>query len=322
MTVSEVKLTVAVRRFALGFAAFCFVGIDQVAAAATVAPSQRIGEAISIQLGKEDYLQAKLAIDSIVDPSFSKTVVTKELDQLAAAARVMAGPSASDAVKLAALRKVIYSPGPWNGNRPFSYDHADPLGQNVRNKLLSTYLRTRRGNCVSMPTLFVVLARKLDLNVAFASAPLHVLVRYTDPTGKSINLEATSGANLTRDAWYREKMPMSDRAVENGVYLRTLSREEGMAEMATTVVEHLTDAGRHQEAIEVADVILKHAPRNAYAMVRRGTAAAAILKADFFDKYPTPGQIPVNLVPRYRELAQMNNADFEAAEALGWEPAA
>jgi hypothetical protein len=66
---------------------------------------------------------------------------------------------ANSRVKVEALKKYLYVAGPWNDNRPFQYDLDDPLGQNIRNKLLSSYLDSHKGNCVSMPSLFVVLGR-------------------------------------------------------------------------------------------------------------------------------------------------------------------
>jgi regulator of sirC expression with transglutaminase-like and TPR domain len=140
-----------------------------------------------------DYARAKLAFDRIVDPSVNVEATLAQIDRLARAADVLAGPGASSAQRLSALRRVIYESGEWNGGHPFSYDHADPLGRNVRNKLISTYLRTRRGNCVSMPILFLLVGERMGLHLALSTAPLHIFLRYTDESEREINLEATSG---------------------------------------------------------------------------------------------------------------------------------
>ncbi|HVQ07987.1 MAG TPA: transglutaminase family protein [Allosphingosinicella sp.] len=211
-----------------------------------------------------DFANAKLAFDHIVDPSINADATLAQIGRLAAEATALAGPHATDAAKLAALRRVIYEGGAWNDNRPLSYDQTDPLGQNVRNKLISTYLATRRGNCVSMPMLFLLVGERMGLNLSLATAPLHVFVRYIDPLGREMNLEATSGGHPARTIRYRQQMPMSDRAVESGLYLRTLTRREVVALMATTVVEFLISERRFQEAIEVGEIILRHAPRDGH----------------------------------------------------------
>jgi regulator of sirC expression with transglutaminase-like and TPR domain len=261
---------------------------------------------------------AKLALDDLISPT--PTAVSREISILADAVRQMAGPNPTVPYKVAAIRKVIYQRGAWNGNRPFGYDLADPFGLRVENKLLSTYMRTRLGNCVSMPTLFMILAERVELDASFVVAPLHVFVRFTHPERGPTNVETTSGAHFTRDDWYRQKMPMNDRAIEHGVYMRALTKAEGVALLATTVLEYLERERRYQDVVDVADVILKANPRDALTMVKRGTAFGHIMQAEFLDRFPSPASIPPGLQSRYRMLADLNRRAFEDAERLGWEP--
>ena len=192
--------------------------------------AQRVRQLLGTPDSQLDYAKAKVGFDQIVDPKTSGQAVHAQLGVWLKTARDMAGQDAPDNRKLAALRRTIYDPGPWNGGRPFAYDLSDPLGQKPGNQLLATYLKTRLGNCVSMPSLFLILADQMGVSgVALVDAPLHLFVRYTDATGHVFNLETTSGAHVTRDVWYREKLPMSDRSVESGLYMRALSRREAVA---------------------------------------------------------------------------------------------
>ena len=179
-------------------------------------PAAITRDILSVPDDQLDYARAKLAFDRIVDPSIDAAATLAEIGQLARTAEALAGAGVSPGQRLAALRRVIYESGAWNGGRPFSYDHADPLGRNVRNKLISTYLATRRGNCVSMPILFLIVGERMGLNLALSTAPLHIFLRYADESGREINLEATSGALPARTLWYRQNLPMSDRAIESG----------------------------------------------------------------------------------------------------------
>jgi regulator of sirC expression with transglutaminase-like and TPR domain len=276
---------------------------------------------VSHALAEPDLLQAKLDLDRIVDPSIAHANVGPAITKLITAARNFAGPHASVGAQFDAVRKVLYEPGPWNDNRPFSYDQSDPLGDKVQHKLLSEYLKTRLGNCVTMPTLFMIVGRGVGLHLTLTDAPLHMLVRYTHAGLPTLNVEATSGGGFTRDEWYRQKLPMSDRAIQSGLYLRTHTDRETIALMATTVLDYLLTVGRNEDAIEVADAILAADPKEGYTMVKKGSAIAAILKAEYYDKYPTPSVIPASLRPRYLELAAANKKAFDDAEALGWEPA-
>ena len=265
------------------------------------------------------YFSAKLALDDLISPT--PTAVAREISILVDAVRQMAGPNPTVPYKVAAIRRVIYQRGAWNGNRPFGYDLADPFGLRVENKLLSTYMRTRLGNCVSMPTLFMILAERVGLEASFVVAPLHVFVRFTHPERGPTNVEATSGAHLARNEWYREKMPMTDRAIESGIYMRALTKAEGVALLATTVLDYLERERRYQDVVDVADVILKANPRDALTMVKKGTAFGHILQAEFLNRYPSPASIPPGLRSRYLMLADLNRRAFEDAERLGWEPA-
>jgi hypothetical protein len=140
--------------------------------------------------------------------------------------RLMTPPNAPDIEKLREVRRYIYVSGSWNRKQPYSYDLSDPYGRVIRTKLLAHYLATRRGNCVSMPALFLILADRMGLQVTLSIAPNHEFLKYTDAaTGKTYNLEATSGGYPEPDGWYRSHIPMSDGAVAEGVYMKTLSRQ-------------------------------------------------------------------------------------------------
>ncbi|MCL4716752.1 MAG: hypothetical protein KJZ75_17720 [Hyphomonadaceae bacterium] len=266
------------------------------------------------------YLQTKLAFDSVISPSANGATASRVIDGMVVAARALAGSNADDTRKLAAVRTVIYEAGAWNDNRPFAYDMRDPLGRNINNKLLATYVSTRLGNCVSMPVLFLIVADRLGLNVALATAPHHVFVRYTDAEGRAVNLETTSGGHPARDVWYRQNMPMTDLALSNGIYMRTLSPRESVATMALTVGEFLLGAGRYPEVIDVAEVIGEYAPRDVGPILLAAEAYGRLFAQEFENRYPTPDAIPPNLHARYRELATMNASLYAHAEALGWRP--
>jgi len=297
------------------------------ALAGTLAPAQlafgqsdNIAARVRAIVSTTDYLQAKLAFDAIVNPAIDNATTSRAIDRLTAAAREVAGANADDTLKLAAVRTVIYQPGAWNDNRPFAYDMRDPLGRNIQNKLLATYVRTRLGNCVSMPVLFLILADRLGLNVGLATAPHHVFVRYTTPEGRAVNLETTSGGHPARDVWYQQNMPMTDLAISNGLYMRTLSRRESVATIALTVGEFLLGAGRYSEVINVAEVLGEYAPRDVGPILIAGEAYGRMFADEFENRYPTPESVPPSLHARYRALATMNARLYAHAEALGWRP--
>jgi regulator of sirC expression with transglutaminase-like and TPR domain len=282
-------------------------------------PADTVREILSRPEARLDYLEAAITFDRLMDKASDSAATRTIVARLVDAARQMAGPRPSDAYKLAAVRKAIYASGAWNHDRAFRYDLDDPLGTRIGSRAISNYVRTRKGNCVSMPILFMTVADRIGLKVGLAAAPLHLFVRYTDPAGRDHNLEATSGGHEARDEWYRKNLPMSDRAVASGIYMRTLGKRETVAAMASSVLDFLMAERRYREAEEVADAILAANPRDSYAMVKKGSAVAGLMRAEYHELYPNPAQMPPALRPRYIVLARANEKAFREAEALGWE---
>ncbi|HEX8534732.1 MAG TPA: transglutaminase family protein [Allosphingosinicella sp.] len=291
------------------------------AAGRAASPVDAVAAVLSLPDEQLDYARAKIAFDRIVDPTVDEDAVLAELDGLERAVRAFAGIDADGGAKLGAIRKLLHESGPWNDHRPFSYDQSDPLGHHIPNKLLHVYLGKRRGQCVSMPVLFLILGDRLGLDVALATAPEHFFVRYTGPDGRVLNLETTSGGHPARAEWFRKHLPMTDLAIESGLYMRSLSRREGVALMATTVAEHLREEGRYEELIAVCGLIRESDPRAGMAMLMQSWAYGTLLQREFERKYPVSCLVPERLRARRLLLMERNNSLMEAAVALGWQPA-
>jgi len=267
-----------------------------------------------------DLARAKVTIDKLVDSSIDIETTLARLDGMVQAIEGMVGAAGTDAQKLAAIRTYIYRAGPWNGGKAFSYNMKDPLGTYIPSKLLTNYMDNRLGNCVSMPFLFIALADRMGLNVTASTAPHHVFVKYTDASGKTINLETTSGANPSRDAWIRQNMPMTDAAINNGLYLKTLSKKETLVVMAMVFVEHLLSEGRYGSVLDTIPLLIKHYPNYPDTHIAYGSAAAHILEDNFYGKYPTPRDIPPQHQGFYQHLVRINKGAFDHVERLGWTP--
>lgn len=106
------------------------------------------------------------------------------LDTMAAKIRYMVGPRNGDMVRFVMTQMFQFEPGEWNGGQIFSYDLEDPLGEKPGARLLTTYLDIHKGNCVSMPTLFLALMERVDPTILFqwcrrAASPVLSLARST-----------------------------------------------------------------------------------------------------------------------------------------------
>jgi len=308
------------------FVAICFAVSP--AAALARAPSLHLPTNESVQVvrtvmttpdDKIDFAKAKLTFDRIYDPTTDVAGRLKDIDAMTQTIRTMAGTSAPARLRLIMLRKYIYEAGAWNNNKPFQYDLSDPFGHKPANRLLSTYLVTHHGNCVSMPILFVALAQRLGLNATLSTAPNHMFVKYMDDvTGKTINLETTSGAYPARDVYIRQNMPMTDEAIANGIYMKTLSKKEALAVMADLVIEHAFATGQYQQGWDIANVISPYYPNNLSALLAPTNAALGLIQTEFLSKYPTKADIPPQLMDRFNFLEKAVPGALNHAYALGW----
>lgn len=266
-----------------------------------------------------DYATAKLTVDRLIDPGMDADDVRREIDVWEQAVRgnVPASPTARQV--LDALLKTLYQPGPWNQGKPFTYDLDDPLGRNAKNKQLATYLATRKGNCVSMPILFVILGQRLGLPVALATAPSHIMVKFADDTQQAwLNIEATGGG-FKYDSSYESETGISEAALDNGLYLRPLLPREGVGVISSTLMEHYAAQKDGDALMAVADLALEANPKDPVAMVWKANAYYLQTQQRITSRYPSPAEVPPELHNEYRRLTQENMAWFAKAESMGWE---
>lgn len=257
-----------------------FVGAAeaQISKASQADPSDLVARLLAPRDDKIDLVEAKLTIDRIVDPTTNTAATRRKLTEIATAIREMAGPNAKASDKIAAMRRYIYQPGPWNGGSTFAYDHDDPDGKVAAHKTLAYYLQTKRGNCITMPVLFLALAEKLGVEVTLTTAPRHLLIQFRDPdTGNSVNLEATSGANPQRVEWLRSQLPMTDKAIVSGMYLKHLTRKQMVAVLAETILQKLNQDGKDEERIQVAETMLEQYPQCDVALLNIYDASRRLL---------------------------------------------
>ena len=274
---------------------------------------------LDIREAEVDFARAKLTIDKMIDPSVD---VEHELSRLNRIVQKIRSSGAQTSLqKKDALRYYLYQAGEWNGHRPFTYDFDDPKGTNIGNKLLSRYLDSRKGNCISMPFLFIVLAQKLNLDVSASTAPLHVFVKFTDDvSGITYNLETTSGANVTRDAWLRQGFPMTDTALKEGIYLQKLSKSETVAVMAITLLQDYFEKKDYAQLIATADLILDVYPKAISAIIYKAAAYTQILKERKLWHYRKPQDVPAQKQAAFKYLVSRINQLNRRAVKLGWRP--
>ena len=116
-----------------------------------------------------------------------------------------------------------------NNYLPFTYDFDDFMGENDWTKMFITKLiRTKTGNCHSLPYYYKILCEEVGVEAYLALAPNHIYIKHIDENGQWVNVELTSGG-FPRDQWIINSMAISVESIKNEVYMNPLNSKESIA---------------------------------------------------------------------------------------------
>ncbi|WP_164931750.1 transglutaminase family protein [Dyella sp. M7H15-1] len=264
-----------------------------------------------------DLAKAEITLDHLIDPSVDQAAELKAVDHWADRVRNRIPAGATTWAKVMAIYTTIYVPGPWNDGKKFDYNFDDPFGKDVHTTMLSNYLATRRGNCVSMPIFFAILAQRIGLQVTLATAPNHLLVKVKLDDGQWKNIEATSGSTLT-DQEYMQRFQITQTAVENGLYLRPLSMREAVVAMATPFLEDYAKRRTPEQIMAMADLALSYDPKDVGALMMKALAYDKQVTIQYRSKYPDPRQLSPAQQADYRALMDGYFKIADQLQAMGW----
>lgn len=274
----------------------------------------------------EEYLDVglwALIIAKEYDQNVDVEKYLKELNEMASEVNRMLSGRTKDMEKFVMVKTFLYEAGAWNNHQPFSYDLDDPLGNQLENQLLSAYLTTRKGNCVSMPTLFIALMERIDPNVPFRAvrAPLHLFCRLHDrQTGDVWNVETTNGGHPARNQWYVETLNILQESIDGGVYLTDMSKKELLADLIQPLMLRARLAKDYETAFKYADLALQLNPEAIYSLVNKGAMYAQI-GYEMLEKIKSENR---RITPQEKQLLdrydQKAGKYMESAFALGWKP--
>ena len=112
---------------------------------------------------------------------------------------------------------------------PFAYDFNDVFGHQMKENLfVSKLIKTRKGNCHSLPYLYKILAEEIGIDANLALAPNHIYIKHRSIKDGWYNTELTSGI-FPIDAWIMASGFVHIDAIANGVYMKALNNKESIA---------------------------------------------------------------------------------------------
>ena len=236
-----------------------------------------------------DLAQVLWTVSRDWDPRVDPKTLQPRLESLIESFQKQRTPDASPEQTVALLRRVIHQ----EGGYAFS-EQVDSRGipLNPEELFLHGLLQTRRGYCMNLSLLYLILGDRLNLPLKGVPLPNHFFVRYDD--GKvRINIETTQGGAPFSDSFYVERF-LGGRTEGADYYLNNLDKKQTLGAYFSNVGMILHRARRTRDAL----FYLKQSVRlNPAALDARN-----------------------NLANLYSDLKQYDDAIREYRKALEWNP--
>jgi len=171
------------------------------AAATQVSITEELVATLALPEDKIDLTETLLLISRHWDPRLNTAPLKKTLNRLTESARSQLKDNPSPKQTVEILRKVIHEEGRYRYT-----DALDPAGMpiNPAELFLHGLLQTRRGYCMNLSLLYLILGERLNLPLVGVPLPNHFFVRYDSPEYR-VNIEATEGGTAFPDSFYEQR---------------------------------------------------------------------------------------------------------------------
>jgi tetratricopeptide (TPR) repeat protein len=122
----------------------------------------------------------------------------------------------------------------------------DDDARDPENYLLERVLSRKRGNCLGLTVLCMIIGERLGIPIGGVYVPTHCFARY-EGNGRRINIETAEKGADRKDAWYAEKF----RLRGDSPYLSTLGKREILGVYLQSLGGAYSRRGREAEALRL-----------------------------------------------------------------------
>lgn len=217
-----------------------------------------------------------------------------------------------------ALTEYFFRPYSGNGHKPFVYDFDTTGGkEDFTDQFVTKVMRTHRGQCRSLPMYSKVLAEALGAEAYITRAPVHVFIRYRNDDKMYpepwVNVELTTH-QITPEFFYKEYFEISDKAIENKVYLAPQTDRETVAsQLADLAFGYWTKFNCYDEFTRLCcEKSPEYYPQNPNACIILGKSLNAALSAHLEENGYKEDTCT-------RQLEVQLHSLYERLKSLGWE---
>lgn len=202
---------------------------------------------------------------------------------------------------------------------PMQYDFDDFKGEQDFSKLFVTkLLSSHKGQCHSLPLLYLILCEKVGAEASLAFSPQHSYVKFKDKNNNWYNLELTQGV-MTTDAFIIGSGFISAAAIKHGIYMQPQTKEQLIAHCLSDLASgYVSKYGYDKFAIQCIDSVLSYAPTNTSALAMKSNYHSIHLKyAAHQVGSPPPDTLKV-YYPQIYKLFEERNEIYRKLDEIGY----
>lgn len=204
---------------------------------------------------------------------------------------------------------------------PFKYDFEDFFARKDWKKMfVSKLISSHTGNCHSFPYLYKILADELGASCWLSLAPNHLYIRNYSKKVGWYNTELTSGT-FPIDAWVMASGYVPIEAVQNKIYMDTLSNQQAIALCVLDLAkgyERQTKNYYDGFIVQCCDLILKYHPQNVMAILLKAETMKKLYLKEKADKYPKLTYTPIEMAKLYGQLFDLGYREMPEKMYMNW----
>ncbi|WP_155839757.1 hypothetical protein [Aquimarina latercula] len=215
---------------------------------------------------------------------------------------------------------------------PLTYDFEDYMGKDDWSKMfVKKLLKTGKGQCNSLPQLYLILAEEIGAEANLALSPNHSYIKFQDDEKwKWYNVELTNGM-LTTDAFILQSGYVKAEALQNKVYMHPLYDQQLQSHLYMNLaLGYIRKYGYDEFVNEMITQALELNPYNVQAYLIKSNYATIKVKYaldrlgigkenfDEIKQHPRAIQLYKNMIAQYQMVDNLGHQEMPPDEYQKW----
>jgi len=208
--------------------------------------------------------------------------------------------------------------GTFKISQPFKYDFEDFEGtEDFTKQFVTKLLINGKGQCHSMPLLYLILANEIGAKANIAYSPNHSYIAFPDNQNNWYNFECTSG-EFTSYSFIMSSGYVKAEAIKSGIYTVPVSLKQVIAnQLNDLAIQHNAVFGIDDFQLKCAKRTLEFFPNNIMAMMNVSNHQTAKTKVASYNA-GFPDLKDINNYPDFKKELDKLNELYSYIDNLGF----